>query len=168
MDVGMFSHASIDHLSGNMVAFTRWAPPTISLLGPVRFWHVIIFSGISSRLGAQLSEKFRCIIQSKRKNIDILLIPERGSLGFSGINMGLFFFYCIAKSQSNVSITDSSKENVMNQLKTYLILDLFGIFFTIIIYPSSIGHGAHLGGLAGGWLYKSLLCSQYSTKNSSS
>lgn len=126
----IFLHLDIWHFLMNSYCLFLLCPPIEKNIGPWRFMGLYLFSGIAGNV------------------VSLYLLPDVGSAGASGALFGIMGAYFGLNFRYR--LFDPS---LMNQLLYWLMLNI-GIGF---IPGLNINIWAHLGGLAGGFIFSSFM-----------
>jgi membrane associated rhomboid family serine protease len=118
-----FLHGSLIHLGFNMLMLWWFGRPLEGLLGRTRFLAVYFISVLAGSAGA------------------LLLAPTAATIGASGAVFGILGAGLILE-RSNMAVFGG----------TALLIVLFNLSFTLLVRPSYISIGGHVGGLIGGAL----------------
>jgi membrane associated rhomboid family serine protease len=118
-----FLHGSPIHLLFNMLMLWWFGRPLEALLGRVRFLAVYFLSVIAGSAGA------------------LLLSPTAATIGASGAVFGILGAGLVLE-RNRINVFGGSA----------LIIVLFNLSFTLLVNPSYISIGGHVGGLIGGAL----------------
>jgi membrane associated rhomboid family serine protease len=118
-----FLHGSVIHLGFNMLMLWWFGRPLEGLLGRVRFLAVYFIAVLAGSAGA------------------LILAPTAATIGASGAVFGILGAGLILE-RSNMAVFGG----------TALLIVLFNLSFTLLVRPSYISIGGHVGGLIGGAL----------------
>jgi rhomboid protease GluP len=127
----IFLHAGFDHLLFNSFAIFIFAPPLERLLGKWRFTLLYLGSGIAGNV-------FSILISAMLSDAGTI------SVGASGAVYGLYGAYLAILLYRKEMLDPQSR-------KTVQIILVIGVIYSLLI--PHINLYAHLGGLAGGFLF---------------
>jgi membrane associated rhomboid family serine protease len=118
-----FLHGSVIHLGFNMLMLWWFGRPLEGLLGRARFLAVYFIAVLAGSAGA------------------LILAPTAATIGASGAVFGILGAGLILE-RSNMAVFGG----------TALLIVLFNLSYTLLVRPSYISIGGHIGGLIGGAL----------------
>lgn len=156
-----FSHENPIHLYFNMQGLVTIGTAIVDQLGGKVFGGIVLFSSVVSSLADIFMKQFSLLFgpRSERE-----LAMSRSSLGFSGINFGLFTIYALLFPDRSFlvplqfqALVESETISASSLLKLSAMGDVIGLLFDLTIIPSALGHAAHLGGVLSGFLARLIL-----------
>jgi membrane associated rhomboid family serine protease len=154
-----FSHQSFAHFITNMSLFASIGPTVLGQLGPDMFHKAVL---LSSCLSGHV-ETIVAYIKYKLDPVKNTITKSSYCLGFSGVVMSLFVLYLSLPLKVQKSPYVDDKNHTL--LKFAFGFDLIGSLISFFLFPTGIGHNAHLIGSLSGLFIKNLYCNKNCRKD---
>jgi len=156
-----FSHENPIHFYVNMSSLITVGSAVIGQLGTTAFAGIVVCSSLFSSIADLLMKRFSLSLSSRANGE---LARKRASLGFSGCNLGIFTIYCLLFPERLFKVPvqfsvflEKQVVSATDLLKLMCLGDILGLLLDLTIFPSPIGHAAHLGGIVAGLVSRRIL-----------
>ena len=151
-----FSHMSAYHLFFNMVCLTSFGPALLTKLRPKVVMGMILSASLVSGLTTALLRPVQLLFwpQQRRKIVQ----ESQLTVGFSGVNTALLYFYALLNPQSLLSVANFPPMPAVDAIQCLIGLDLLGLGLNVSFFSTGIAHATHIGGYLAAFLIHVLLC----------
>jgi len=151
-----FSHMSAHHLFFNMICLTSFGPALLSKLRPKVVMGMIVSSSIVSGLVTVLLRPLQLLFwpQQRRKIVQ----ESQLTIGFSGVNAALLYFYALLNPQSLLSVANFPPLPAVEAIQKLIGLDFLGLLLNVSFFSTGIAHATHIGGYISAFLIHLVLC----------
>ena len=151
-----FSHMSAYHLFFNMVCLTSFGPALLSKLRPKVVMGMIVSSSVVSGLVTVLLRPFQLLFWPQQRRQ--IMQESQLTVGFSGVNAALLYFYALLNPQSLLSIANFPPMPAVAAIQRLVGLDILGLLLNMSFFSTGIAHATHIGGYVSAFLIHVLLC----------
>ena len=136
-----FSHNMFLHIFINMYVLQSFGSILEKLLGFTRFIRLYLFAALVGSISHCVVSKF------------LLEEPQLPALGASGAIAGLILVFSLLFPRQKIYLLGVIPLSAIWGAFAFIGLDLWGLWSQVQGGGLPIGHGAHLGGALGGFLY---------------
>ena len=151
-----FSHMSAYHLLFNMVCLTSFGPALLTKLRPKVVMGMIVSASLVSGLMTVLLRPVQLLFWPPQRRK--ILQESQLTVGFSGVNSALLYFYAILFPQSLLSVANLPPMPAVAAMQRLVGLDLLGLGLNMSFFSTGIAHATHIGGYVGAILIHIFLC----------
>lgn len=137
----LFSHFNFIHLVINLYVLKEFGGNLEQQIGTQSLIGLYLFSGLASSLSHCLFSRY------------LLLMPELSALGASGSLSGLLMYLTMLDPKKKVYFLGVFPLSLIYAITGLILIDMRGLWGQYHGEMSFIGHGAHLGGCVGGFIY---------------